>query len=82
MSSVYNLLIGYTYTYNSLAWTDGLDSKEGSFGGKVGMGGHLGFGVLALSRAQALTGLLWVAVEGLGRSGAVLSGVLVGDTRP
>ena len=42
----------------------------------------LGIPVLARSRAQALTGLLHVSTEGLGRIGAVLVGVLVGETRP
>ena len=45
-------------------------------------GGHLGLGELALSRAQALTGLLHVPAEGLGRVGTVFSSVLVGETRP
>ena len=44
--------------------------------------GSLGLSVLARSRAQALTGLLHVATEGLRNSGAVLAGVLVSEISP
>ena len=43
---------------------------------------HLGLGALALSRIQALKSLLHVGTEGLGRSRALLAGVMVGETRP
>ena len=43
---------------------------------------QLGLGEFSHNRLQALTGLLRVATEGLGRSKSVLAGVLVSETRP
>ena len=59
-----------------------MDNNEGLFGVGGRYGGHIGLGELDISRAQALLFFLHVAMEGLSRSGAVLSGVLVGDTSP
>ena len=60
----------------------GLDNTEGSVGGGRWCGGHLSISFLVHIREQALVGLIHVAVEGLGRSVVLLSGVMVSETRP